>query len=1089
MLNKLSERLSATSHVVFEIIANANPCLTVLLAIHTTLHAQQDHIRFEHLSVEQGLSHNIVFCSLQDRKGFMWFGTTNGLNKYDGYGFTVYQPDLRNPNSLSHKWVWAICEDKLGALWIGTKEGLNKFDPVTETFTRYQQEAQNPRSLSSDEVISLYEDKSGILWVGTTRGLNRFDRATQTFTRFRHDPHNPKSLFNDFIGPIYEDYAGTLWIGTGNIGTGGGGLDQFNRETQTFKHYRPDPAHPNSLSNWVTSIYQSPHARDSSLWVGTDRGLVRFDRATESFIRYPDLNNVSTIHVKSICADWAGALWIATWGRGLNRLDQVTGKFANYRRDPLNPRSLSNDLIWSIYADKSGTLWIATNGGGLNKFDPEFEPFVHSAQHVHDPSGLGMNEVLSIYESHSDGSTARNTLWVGTRSGLGKFDRATGMVTWYKNNENPSSLSNNVVLSIHADPASPELLWIGTNNGLNKLNKATGRFTRYYPRKSQSPMGFTIWAIHEDSVSRNTLWLGTLQGLDKFHPLTMTDTIYANDPQNPKSLSNNDVRAIFADPASPSMLWVGTVDGLNRFDRVTETFTRFKHDPQNSQSLSLSYILTISADKEGTLWIGTASGLNKLVLPPQRNSGQVLNPNSIGKGSDRATVTFTHFTEKDGLPSELITGILGDANGNLWLSTNKGLSKFSPESGRCKNYDATDGLQSNDFYPRACYQSKSGEMFFGGANGFIAFYPEAVKGNSYPPPPIVITAFKKFDQLVPLDSAITAKKQVELSYRENFFSFEFAALNYTHPGKNEYAYMLEGFDRDWIYCGTRRYASYTNLDGGRYIFRAKGSNNNGVWNEVGTAIAVIIKPPFWKTWWFMSLFCTTCVITIGGGIRYNEIRKLRERLRVLEEQQALERERLRISQDMHDEVGASLTAIAILSELARKDLAESKAAETHVQKISEQAREVIDNIGEIIWAINPRNDPLDNLAAYLRHYAVRYFMMTVIKYHCEFPETMPEVHLSAEVRRNIFLVFKEALHNIVKHAAATEVVLRLTCTAQRLEILIDDNGKGFSPENLSQFCNGLHNMKKRLENIGGTFSIQSRPNCGTQISVVVGLEL
>jgi len=1023
--------------------------LTMLLA--SKLFAQKNNIRFEHLSVEQGLSHGTVNCILQDSKGFMWFGTADGLNRFDGYGFIVYKHDLRNPNSLSNNWVWSIAEDQYGAIWIGTSSGLNKFDPATETFMLYKHEADNPQSLSHDEVTSIYEDRSGTLWVGTRGGLNRFDRATQTFTRFRHDPRNPNSLSNDFIGPIYEDEAGALWIGTGFI-VGGGGLNKFNRETETFKHYRPDPVHPNSLSNWITSIYED---QSHTLWIGSDCELVKFDRDNETFLRYPNLNYGSNCSIKSLCADRAGVLWIGSWDRGLHKLDRATGAFTNYIEDMLNPTSLSNNNIMSIYKDKLGMLWIGTWGGGVNKFDPTPELFSHYKQYVHDPKAFKVNDMQSIYEDES------GTLWVGTKWGLSKFDRATESFTWYRNSKNPSSLSNNNVFSICEDKSG--ILWIGTGNGLNKMDKITGRFTHHYPQRSTGFTGFMIFSIYEDQAG--ILWLGTSQGLDKFDPLSMTHTIYQHDPRDPTSLSHNYVRSIFEDRSD--ILWLGTIDGLNKFDRVMKTFTRFKYDPQNLQSLSNSIVLTIHEDKSGTLWIGTAGGLNKF---------------------DRTAETFTYFTEKDGLSNDVINGILEDPAGNLWISTNKGLSKFNPQTGRFKNYDVSDGLQDNDFNECAYFKGKSGEMFFGGVNGFNAFYPERVKDNRHIPP-IVITAFKKFEQPAELDSAIAMKKEVELSYKDNFFSFEFAALNYTNSGKNQYAYKLEGFDKYWIYCGTRRYASYTNINGGTYTFRVKGSNNDGIWNELGTSIRVVIIPPFWKAWWFQSLFWTTIVVSIGGTIRYIEIRKLRQRLTELEEQKALEKERLRISQDMHDEVGASLTEIAILSELAKKDMKKPQEAQTHIQKISERAREVIDNIGEIIWAINPKNDRLDDLAAYLRHYAVQYFQMTPIECRCEFPYPMPDIRLSAESRRSIFLVVKEALHNIVKHATATAVVLSFTGTPTQLEILIHDNGKGFSPENLSHFGNGLYNMKKRLEDIGATFNIQSQPNCGTNIRLVVGFEL
>jgi signal transduction histidine kinase len=377
-------------------------------------------------------------------------------------------------------------------------------------------------------------------------------------------------------------------------------------------------------------------------------------------------------------------------------------------------------------------------------------------------------------------------------------------------------------------------------------------------------------------------------------------------------------------------------------------------------------------------------------------------------------------------------------------------------------------------------------MFFGGTNGFVRFYPDSIKDNSYVPP-IVITAFKKFDKPVQLDTTISEKKVLELSYKDNAFSFEFVALNYTSPEKNQYAYKLDGFDRDWVYCGTRRYASYTNLDGGTYVFRVKGSNNDSLWNKAGTSIAVIITPPIWETWWFTTIFLVTIAASIGSTIRYIETRKLRLRLRDVEQEHALERERLRISRDMHDEVGAKLTKISIMSELAMKGRPKADGGTTELLNISQTAREVIDNISAILWAINPRNDKLDNLTGYIREFASEYFEITPITCRFNFPEQMFSHPLSAEVRRNIFLTMKEAINNVVKHSGATSVELNCIVSDHVVEFSIQDDGKGFSIEDVSLQGNGLLNMRKRIEDINGNFQIESQPGSGTRIRLTVPL--
>ncbi len=490
--------------------------------------------------------------------------------------------------------------------------------------------------------------------------------------------------------------------------------------------------------------------------------------------------------------------------------------------------------------------------------------------------------------------------------GLNRFNRETETFTHYMNDpNNPQSLGGNDIRSLLED--SKGTIWVGTlGSGLDRLDpvksggtdRAGGRFTHYtHDAGNPNSLGSNyILSLFEDKSGR--LWIGTRdEGLDEYDRDSGIFIHYKHDPKDPNSLGSNWVNAIYEDKSGT--LWVGTATekALNKLDRATGKFTRYLWDPKNIKSLSFYSVHSIYEDSRGTLWIGTAAGLNRF---------------------ERSTETFTHFTTKDGIASDFIGAILEDDSGYLWLKTLKGVSKFDPRTGTFRNYDASDGVNINPSWGKASYKNKNGEMFFGGTNGFVRFYPDSIKDNPHVPP-IVITAFKVFDKPVPLDTAISEKKVLELSYRDDVFSFEFVALNYTSPEKNQYAYKLEGFDKDWIYCGTRRYASYTHLDGGTYVFKVKGSNNDGVWNEAGTSIVVIITPPFWKTWWFRTISFLTIAVSIGGTIRYIETTKLRRRLRALEQQEALERERLRISRDMHDEVGANLTKISVLSELAMKN--------------------------------------------------------------------------------------------------------------------------------------------------------------------------
>jgi serine phosphatase RsbU (regulator of sigma subunit)/ligand-binding sensor domain-containing protein len=789
--------------------------LLITLGLPSASQAQDAKIKFERISLEQGLSQSVVTCILQDSRGFMWFGTLDGLNKYDGYGFTVYKYDPLDSSSLSDNSISAIYEDDSGRLWIGTRAGLNKFDRKTEKFTRYQHDPANPHSLSHNAVTSIYADSPAtagrnMLWIGTfAGGLNKLvlspadggegsDRQKEQFVHFKHDPKNPSSLSHDRIWSIYEDQSGSLWITT--IGGGLSRLSRDDREKEQFIRYQHDPPNPTSLShNTARPIVED---KSGTLWIGTSGGLsrlIRDDREKETFVHYPN--------------------------------------------DPADPNSLSNNDVWSIYEDQSGTLWIGTYGGGLNKFSKEKEKFAHVKKDPANPNSLGHNMVMSICEDHT------GTLWIGTGGGgLDKLDaKSRGFINYRHNPADPYSLSNDGVAAIYEDRSGT--LWIGTGEGLNKLDRDRGRFIRYQhdPANPHSLSAMGVSAIYEDDSG--TLWIGTGNGgLNKLDKANERFVHYQHDPANPSSISDNTVYAIFENDAHS--LWIGTTSGLNKFDKAKEQFIHYSHDPANPKSLSNNRIFSIYADPdsaESVLWIGTwGGGLNRF---------------------DIKSETFSHFTERDGLPNGVIYGILGDNGGNLWLSTNRGLSNFDPKTKTFRNYDVDDGLQSNEFNQGAYFKSKAGEMFLGGINGFNRFYPDRVKDNPHVPP-VVLTAFKKFDKLVELDTAIAEVKEIKLSYKDNFFSFTFAALDYTNPNKNQYAYKLEGFDSDWIYCGTRRYASYTNLDGGEYLFRVKGSNNDGVWNEEGITIKIIVTPPFWKTWWFLAL--TAFSVAFAGYVFYRQ---------------------------------------------------------------------------------------------------------------------------------------------------------------------------------------------------------------------------
>jgi signal transduction histidine kinase/ligand-binding sensor domain-containing protein/DNA-binding response OmpR family regulator len=792
----------------------------------------ENDLKFRQINQKQGLSHDMVSCIIQDKKGFMWFGTWDGLNRYNGYDIEIYRPDLNDMSTISDSRIRSLWEDRAGVLWVGTERGLNKYDQKRNRFIRCLHNPEDPTSLSSDIIRTIYEDRSGILWIGTEGGgLNKFDRRTGQFIHYVNDPSNPTSLSQNDIMTIFEDSKGVLWVGTQN------GLNRFDRQKKQFIRYLNRPDDPTSLSgNDVIGICEDG---DGILWIGTAQGLNRWDNEKEQFIRYMHQpgNPISLIDNLIICVykDQSGILWIGT-PEGLNRWNRGTGTFTAFRHDIAVPGSLSSNVVQAIYRDRQDILWIGTWGGGINIAEQGRKKFNCYQTNPNIPNSLSSNEIFSICEDPPD------ILWIGTwEGGLNKFDREKNTFTHYKNlPDNPNSLGYRTVTVIRKGKGG--ILWLGTyKGGLDKFDPASETFT-HYKHKENNPFSLSnndIRAILEDASG--ILWIGTEEGLNRFDPAGTKFIRYLNKPGNLYSLSHNDILIIYEDRTH--ILWIGTAGGgLNRFDPGTGTFVCYKKDPHQLNSISHDFIRAIHEDRDGVLWIGTeGGGLNKF---------------------ERDRQQWTVYTKKEGLPDNVIYGILEDSSRNLWISTQRGLSRFDPGKEIFKNYDKQDGLQGDEFNGGAYYQNPvTGEMFFGGTHGVVSFYPDQIKDNPYIPP-VVITAFKIFDRPVFYDKVITETEEIKISQGQNFFSFEFAALNYQNPERNRYKYMLEGFDKDWVHCRFRRYAAYTNLSGGTYTFRVTGSNNDGVWNPEGTSIRIVIDPYFWHTAWFRFLAAVFILFTI-----------------------------------------------------------------------------------------------------------------------------------------------------------------------------------------------------------------------------------
>ncbi|MFC2137845.1 two-component regulator propeller domain-containing protein [Bacteroidota bacterium] len=810
------------------LIKNLLFIIILLFVLFKSSYSQNGKYFFDRISNNDGLSQATVTSIIQDHQGFMWFGTYDGLNRYDGIRFKIYKYDVEDTLSISNSSITAICEDRLNNLWVGTVGGgLNSFNREKEEFIRFQNNPNDSTSISNNIVKNIFEDHKGNLWIATWGGgLNLFNYKTNKFTRFSHNPNNQNSLSSNYISTIDEDEFGNLWLSTTK------GLCKFNFKTSEFEKFTHDPNIEFSISsNDVSAVFVDPNGY---IWAGTwGQGLNKFDPETKKFKRFMHIpynpNTISHNIIRFIHKENLGNLYLATWGGGLELFNTKTERFTHIKNDPIDQNSLSGGFVYTIYMDDLDILWVGTDFKGISKYDKKKQKFAHYKKFSDNNTGLIGNTVFSIVED-SDG-----IMWFGTNRGLNSFNPKTQKFQSYVSDpDDPNTLSNNVIRSIIEEDG---ILWIATEIGLNRFDLRTGIFKRYLhdPNNINSISSTNVYLLFIDSYDQ--MWIGTYSGgLSKFDRTTETFIHYRYNLKDPTSIGSNFFWSIIED--IDGYIWMGSDDnGVSRYDRNNDTFKSFKHI-NHKNSISGNKVLCILEASNGILWIGTTSGLNRY---------------------DRKHNIVKHYFKKDGLPSNSIQGILEDDENNLWISTNNGLSKFNSINETFQNFNVSDGLQSNEFGVNSCYKARNGQMYFGGINGFNVFHPSKI---SYNPniPPVVITGFKLFNKEVPIDNvsdiksilqkSITETNEITLSYKQNVISFEFAALNYSHPERNQYAYIMENFESDWNYVGNKSEASYTNLDPGKYIFKVKASNNDGLWNETGTSISIIITPPFWQTWWF-----------------------------------------------------------------------------------------------------------------------------------------------------------------------------------------------------------------------------------------------
>jgi PAS domain S-box-containing protein len=800
--------------------------------------------RFRTLTIADGLSQNSVNAVVQDKKGFVWIATQDGLNCFDGYSFKTHRSNPTDPDSISDNYIICMIRDSRGHLWLGTEEGLNEYDPQTERFKRYYAVEGQPNTIVDNHVTALYEAPSmpGILWIGTDRGLDRLDTATGRMAHYRKDPGLTDSLVNDFVQAIYEapSQPGYLWLATR------GGLSRLDTVSGSMDSYTHLPDRTDGLShNHVRALYE-PVSAPGTLLIGTQRGLDQLD-LTSGRITRMDHEAFRDIPIRAFFEPTASAdtLWVGTYGRGIVLFSLGLRRVERQYLSESDGQGLGDNFILSFFEDRSGLLWVGTELGGLGQFSPETRNFLLYRSHPGKADSLSHRTVRAIAES----TVRPGHVWIGTYGGLDLLEGKSGRFQHFFHQSDPTrGPASNLIRAVMEDRRGR--LWVGmSSEGISLMDKESSGWIHYRhdTKRSDSLSNDTVRCFLEDRSG--TVWVGTLGGLNRFDETRRGFSVFRHREGDPGSLCSDRVYALEEDRRG--RIWIGTSDGLACLDADRKKFTIHQHDPARPGSLANNMVMAVREDRLGRIWVGTwGGGLGML---------------------DEKTGLFDQFTERDGLPNNVVYGILEDEQGLLWISTNYGLSRMDPMTLGFRNYDVTDGLQSNEFNANASAQGRDGMLYFGGINGLTAFYPQAIRENPFKPP-VVISDFKIANRSIPvganhngwviLEKSIAYTDTLRLSHLDQIISFEFSALSYVAPEKNRYAYMMENLEKDWNMVGGRRFVTYTNVPPGRYRFRVKGSNHDGSWNEVGTAIDLIITPPFWQTLWFRLLFIFVAALLI-----------------------------------------------------------------------------------------------------------------------------------------------------------------------------------------------------------------------------------
>ncbi len=1086
--------------------------------LNVPLFGQDEYVRFQQITINDGLSLSSVYTIYQDSKGFIWFGTEDGLNKYDGQSITVYGATTDQHNILANKWVELVFEDKSGMIWLGSRGGLTKYNPRTGVFTAMRHDPASLLSLSNDSVTAIEADIHNDVWVGTIKGLNRVDRFTNEIERISPDEPELSGLTSHITGFI-QDESGAFWISTYQ------GLFSYDNKSGLFFNETAG-----GLLDENTPILQMTYGEDA-LWMGTESGLIKLDLTLEGqHLHIPAGFDDPETKISRVLPDNLGQVWALTT-EGLYCYRGAELKLEKVLDVGGANRSLSLDPSEPLLEDRDGYIWFGTFGDGVYKIDEATLDYNHFIHNPADPQSLSENSINCIFQDRS------GAMWFGTfGAGVSILDPQSNRFTLFKNNPfNSNSLASSFVWTI--SETADSTLWFGTNaHGISCYNQHTGTFTHYdhNPLNPASLSNSSVRKVFQDS--KNRIWVGTDGGgLDLFNPFEHSFSHFKNDPADPSTISDNSVRTVYEDRYGN--IWVGTRNGLNLLEGDGTSFRRFlmgasegdvpmhnfiysaiyqdrednlwvgtyggglckmnledgscisfQHDPEDPTSISDNIVFSIHEDDKGRFWIGTNSGLN-MFYP--------------------ATESFRRFGVVEGLANEVIYGVLPDSDNHIWLSTNRGIIRFDLETFEAKNYDMNDGLQSNEFNGGAYHRSEDGRLFFGGVYGLNVIDP-----NSLEPirnvTEVTLTKLEVMGKDVKIAGVdleeefekdpgrivefegeyyssenVTYMEEIVLDYKHRFFSIEFTALNNLQHGKLRYSYIMENLETDWNNAGTRNYVSYTNMKPGLYVLKVVAENLDGYRSDPPMQLRIAITPPYWQAWWFLLLEVVVAS-AIAIMIYIYLVKSRTNRLLKSQNQQISQaNEALRESEKNLMELNATkdkffsiishdlknpFSSLLSISELMVEsfDEADKEDHKAGFKKINKSVKHLLDLLENLLtWSSSQRGR--------LKFEPVRFNLSTLVQENLNLHKLLAEkkgIMLLSPGNEEVFAYGdRDMIHSVIRNLLTNavkftdrdkEISVKLQTNEKHIKVSVIDEGIGIPEENM----NKLFRIDEKVKSTG-----------------------